>query len=488
MSTHTRSDTCVSKTAAQDQSIPARRLSCWQTWSGRLRYLAVVVLLVGVLETGITTHWSFGLARATSASAPSSSARTKDRPESQTTPPVEVSNLQIGKDSIEKVGIRFGRVERRPIRQMVPAHGVVAYNKNLLARLSSRVPGTVWRVEKQVGQSVLKGDVSRLWKLAMWQTKADLLQSVVKFGQATRLRDRLKAIPEAVPEQAHRDAEADLRQAKIELMNSVQELVNLGLPISLREVQGLDDEQLADKLHFLGLPSELVATLDVRTTTTNLLPIFAPFDGIVIGREMTLGEVVAPGESHFEIADIRRMWVVLEVRKEDANLVRLGQRIEFTPDGMPGEIAAHVDWISTEVDAETRTLQVRAEVENPVLPITTATTGTPASEQRLLRAQAFGMGRFWSANRIGHSRFRTKLCMGRWTSRRVCLRRDVSRKSKSFLESANGTGRKSGRGCWKIWSSPRKGATSSSRNCSSWRTNRRRFRILRAQVTSCWND
>ena len=175
-------------------------------------------------------------------------------------------------------------------------------------------------------------------------------------------------------------------------MNSVQELVNLGLPLSFSEVQGLVDEQLADKLHFLGLPAELAATLDVRTTTTNLLPIFAPFDGIVIGHEMTLGEVVSPGESHFEIADIRRMWVVLEVRKEDANLVRLGQPIEFTPDGMPGKVTAHVDWISTEVDAGTRTLQVRAEVDNPVLPITTATTGVPSSEQRLLRAQAFGMG------------------------------------------------------------------------------------------------
>lgn len=358
-----------------------------------MRYLMIVLLLLGVLNTGHTTHWTFGLASATSHNVSASTLAAKARSKGPATPPKELSNLEISKDSIEKVGIRFGRVERRPMRQMISAHGVVAYNKNTLARLSSRVPGTVWRVEKQVGQSVRKGDVLAIVEARdVGQTKANLLQAVVKFGQASRLRDRLKTISEAVPERTHRDAEAEFRQAKIELMNSVQELVNLGLPISLREVQGIDDEQLADKLHFLGLPAELVATLDVRTTTTNLLPIFAPFDGLVIGHEMTLGEVVAPGESHFEIADIRRMWVVLEVRKEDANLVRLGQRIEFTPDGMPGEIVAHVDWISTEVDAETRTLQVRAEVDNPVLPITTATIGTPSSEQRLLRAQAFGMG------------------------------------------------------------------------------------------------
>lgn len=393
MSTQVLQDTGVSQHVAQHQSIPARRLSWWRVWGGRLRYLLIVLLLLGILNTGHTTHWSFGLTAAKSVSVLNSSASRKTRHEGQTAPLKALSNLAISQDSIEKAGIRFGRVERRPMRQMISAHGVVAYNKNSLARLSSRVRGTVWRIEKQVGQAVHKGDVLAIVEARdVGQTKADLLRAVVKYGQALHQRDRLEAAPKAVSERARSDAEAEFRQAKIVLMNSVQELVNLGLPISLSEVQGMDDEKLADKLHFLGLPAELVATLDVRTTTTNLLPIFAPFDGVVIGREMTLGEVVAPGESHFEIADIRRMWVVLDVRKEDANLVRLGQRIEFTPDGMPGEIVAHVDWISTEVDAETRTLQVRAEVENPVLPITTATTGTPSSEQRLLRARAFGMG------------------------------------------------------------------------------------------------
>lgn len=393
MSSQTLPDTCISKAAAQDPSISARPLSWWRVWSHRLRYSAIVLLLLGVLNTGHTTHWSFGLAAAKSHNSPTTSVPAKARQHNPTAPPKELSNLQISKGSIEKVGISFGRAERRPMRQMISAHGVVAYNKNSLARLSSRVSGTVWRIEKQVGQSVNKGDVLAIVEARdVGQTKADLLRAVVKFGQALRQRDRLNAIPDAVPERARQDAEADFRQAKIELMNSVQELVNLGLPLSLSEVQGLDDEQLADKLHFLGLPTKLVATLDARTTTTNLLPIFAPFDGIVIGHEMTLGEAVAPGESHFEIADIRRMWVVLDVRKEDANLIRLGQRIEFTPDGMPGGVSAHVSWISTEVDAETRTLQVRAEVDNPVLPITTATIGVPASEQRLLRARAFGMG------------------------------------------------------------------------------------------------
>ena len=399
MTNHTLPTNVNDQSSAQDQRTAARQIGWLRSWGGRLRYLAIVVLLLGVLKTGHTTHWTFGLASAIPTSVPSpsqpssSSSSVKVAEVSPAETSKEVSNLELSKNSIEKVGIRFGRVEKRPIRQTIPAHGIVSYNKNSLARLTSRVPGTVWRVEKQVGQAVRKGDVLAIVEARdVGQAKANLLQAVVKHGQTLRLRDRLKSVSEAVSDRARSDAEAEFRQAKIELMNSVQELVNLGLPIALREVLDLDDETLAKKLHFLGLPPEVVAGLDLHTTTTNLLPICAPFDGIVIGREMTVGEVVAPSESHFEIADTRRMWIVLEVRKEDANLVRIGQRIQFTPDGMAGEISANVDWISTEVDSETRTLQVRAEVDNPVLPITTSTTGTPVSEQRLLRAQAFGMG------------------------------------------------------------------------------------------------
>ena len=83
------------------------------------------------------------------------------------------------------------------------------------------------------------------------------------------------------------------------------------------------------------------------------------------------------------------MWISLQVPKEEVPKLRIGQPVYFRIDGVPEELTSKIGWISTEVDEETRTLQVRAEVENPVVhPDEPTVTG-----QRLLRANTFGSGR-----------------------------------------------------------------------------------------------
>jgi cobalt-zinc-cadmium efflux system membrane fusion protein len=177
------------------------------------------------------------------------------------------------------------------------------------------------------------------------------------------------------------------REARIHAQVCVQALVNMGLPFTLDELTKLSDEQRARHLQFLGLPQDVVATLG-GTVTSNLIPLVAPFDGMVIGRDLAVGEVVSPERSQIEIADIRKIWVLLEIRKEDLNLVRLGQSLEFVPDGFPSKVQGKVDWISTEVDEKTRTLQVRAEVQNPLL----ESGNARQHATHLLRANTFGSG------------------------------------------------------------------------------------------------
>src|SRR5262249_4825626 len=63
-------------------------------------------------------------------------------------------------------------------------------------------------------------------------------------------------------------------------------------------------------------------------------------------------------------ADPRRMWLTLNVRAEDARRVRPGQPVRFRPDGDPEEAAGKVAWVSTAVDEKTRTVKVRADLDN----------------------------------------------------------------------------------------------------------------------------
>ena len=58
------------------------------------------------------------------------------------------------------------------------------------------------------------------------------------------------------------------------------------------------------------------------------------------------------------------MWMVLNVPLEEARRVAVGQEIAFRPDGDNHVHTGKLTWISTDVDANTRTIKVRGELTN----------------------------------------------------------------------------------------------------------------------------
>jgi cobalt-zinc-cadmium efflux system membrane fusion protein len=152
--------------------------------------------------------------------------------------------------------------------------------------------------------------------------------------------------------------------------------VNLGLPVP--DVESLSEDQLADRVQFLGLPDTLAARLDLRRTTANLLPVMAPFDGVVTRRNAVAGEVVDASRTLLVVADPGEMWLMLNVRLEDAGHLAPGQPVHFRSDGGDVAVTGQVAWISTEVDTRIRTVQVRVVLPNP---------------DGRLRANVFGPGR-----------------------------------------------------------------------------------------------
>jgi multidrug efflux pump subunit AcrA (membrane-fusion protein) len=172
------------------------------------------------------------------------------------------------------------------------------------------------------------------------------------------------------------------------LFDAEQALINLGLPIDTDKLHSLPDDQLLSYLKFLGIPQSVMQKLDPKRATANLLPLFAPFGGVVIGQEIVIGEVVSPLEGGFEIADVSRMHLHLSVREEDSLMLRLGQPVIFEAGGIA--VNTSISWISTEVDPKSRTIEARCDTENPFL---VDAQSHKAIEQRALRANMFGIAK-----------------------------------------------------------------------------------------------
>lgn len=292
---------------------------------------------------------------------------TRDRPKNDPLCKLHLRRIQFASgEAADKAGVDIAIVQRGQIVEAIEANGEVRYDPTRLARLSSRASGTVWRVEKNIGDQVRAGDVVALVDAAaVGQAKAELMQAVAQLDLAAKTYQRLSNIGEGVvagrrvqeAEAAHAQAEASVRKA-------VQSLSNLGLAISLDDVRDRHGDELAERLQFLGLPSMLSTELEQQPTTANLIPVVAPRGGVIVARDVVAGEVIDTAKTLFTVVDSSRMWLLLDVRLEDARFVEVDQKVIFQPDGNARNHHGLVTWISTDVDAETRTVKVRVELPN----------------------------------------------------------------------------------------------------------------------------
>lgn len=359
--------------------------------------IVTTAALAAVGWWGHSTHWTFGLGGHAAPHADGGHAAAGHEPETRHPADTETAGQATvqfpTREAMERTGIELVPVKERPVVSELVVSGVVQYDQRHIAQLSARVPGTVWRVEKHLGDSVRKGDVLLVMESSeVGRLKAQFLNALVSYEARREQLAILEEVKGAVLGRQLREAKSAVRESRNHLINAEQALVNLGLGVSIGGYESLDDETRADRIRTVGLPEPLLRTIDPGRVTSNLLPLYAPFDGIVIGRDAVVGEVIEPTEPIFEVADVSTMWVVLNVSKEDAGRVALGQMVRFRPDGSETEYASRVAWISTQVDQETRTLEVRAELDNPrplpaVGDVGAGLTAAP------LRANTFGKGR-----------------------------------------------------------------------------------------------
>jgi cobalt-zinc-cadmium efflux system membrane fusion protein len=126
--------------------------------------IATTAALAAVGWYGHATHWSFGFGdqhghhgAESHDAAPHAAAHAEG--EAKTADAAEGTVHFPSQKALERSGIEVVPVEKRPMVSELVCNGVVAYDERRIAQLSTRVPGSIWRVEKRLGDAVLKGDV-----------------------------------------------------------------------------------------------------------------------------------------------------------------------------------------------------------------------------------------------------------------------------------------------------------------------------------------
>ena len=285
----------------------------------------------------------------------------RPRRENNSLSPVPGTRVQFASlDAMRQSGVDVEPVTRRAVAETISAPAEVRYDETRTARISPAADGVIRQVLVQVGESVEAGQVLAVLdseKVGRQKSELSAALSEEKLRRSELSRIERATKSGAVSKQRFLEVQGQLRQAEVAVARAARALRNFGIELNAGTLRKLDSKDADEAVRGLG-QSKLEGDVG-----ENWIAVEAPLAGRVTTRDAVVGEVVERGEVLFQVSDTSTMWLDLRVRAEDAALVSLGQTVRFESDG-GRNVSGPVVWISSDVDTQTRTVRVRAEVPN----------------------------------------------------------------------------------------------------------------------------
>lgn len=252
--------------------------------------------------------------------------------------------LQSAK-AAEAAGIATEEVRPGRFAETVSANARVAFDGARFARVAPRIPGVVREIRKEAGDDVGSGEtLFVIDSQELGEAQTAFLEAVAAAALSERDAERERGLAE--------------RSATSERELLAAEAARASAAARLLRAEG--------RLRSLGLAEEAVARLREERKVSSFLPVASPFAGTVVERAGAVGELADPARPLCAVADLSRVWVMVDLFERDLSRVFEGQEVVFSPDAHPARaFRGKIAWISARVDPDTRTVPVRVPVENP---------------------------------------------------------------------------------------------------------------------------
>jgi membrane fusion protein, heavy metal efflux system len=270
----------------------------------------------------------------------------------KTTAPVPESAkglVSLSPEEIANAGILLAPVLRGEFRTHRDFPGTVSPNQHAIAEITALVRGRVVDVYADLGQQVKTGDLlAILYSGELGMAQSAYLKADAKLFVADRAFRRAQSL---LDEKVIGLAEAQRREGEM---------------ISLRA----EKREARDRLLLYGMSEDNIKRLTREQTIQSYVPIVAPFDGRVIARNLTKGEVVETTEKLFVVADLSEVWVLANIPEKDIPYIHSGsassdQLVEVLVNAYPNEVFhGKLTYVGDVLDVATRTMNLRLELPN----------------------------------------------------------------------------------------------------------------------------
>ena len=268
-------------------------------------------------------------------------------------------------------------VQRRDFVQSVVASGHVESPHRV--DIGAQITGTVARVPVTDGQSVAAGTL--LISLVPNELLAAERQAVIAVQQAQAKLRQVVEVQAPVAEQALRQARANLDNANAALKRN-QDLFKQGFTgqaalDDARKAADLADAQVRSAQKQLDTTSTAGSDYAMASTAvsqaqaaqaaaharTAYASIVSPVEGVLIGRNVEVGDVVQPGKVLMTLSPKGKPQIVIAVDEKNLHLIALGQKAVVSADAYPQQkFNADLAYINPGINAQTGAVDVKLDV------------------------------------------------------------------------------------------------------------------------------
>ncbi|MFQ5355627.1 MAG: efflux RND transporter periplasmic adaptor subunit [Mariprofundaceae bacterium] len=237
--------------------------------------------------------------------------------------------VSINPAMVQNIGVRTVQAELKTLSRNIRTVGRVTFDEERVARLHPKYDG--W-VEKMFIDKT--GDHVSQNTMLMAIYSPQLVATQEEYLLALRNAEVLKKSP--FP---------DVREGAQSLLRSARE-----------------------RLQLLDVPKHQIKKLENERKIMKGVHIHSPFDGIVMKVGAREGQRITPETELYMIADLTRVWVIVDLYEDDLPWVREGDTADMKVAGIPGRVfTGKVSFIYPYLEAKTRTVKMRLEFDNPEL-------------------------------------------------------------------------------------------------------------------------
>jgi cobalt-zinc-cadmium efflux system membrane fusion protein len=256
--------------------------------------------------------------------------------------PSSRTEVRLSPEALKKNPLTLAAARRQPLARDLMLVGSVAFDADHYAIVGPLIAGRIVALRAGSGDAIKRGQIlAELESPEVGAAQAAYLEARAKLGaaQSNARREKDLATQHVSSDREREVAEAQAASEEAALNAARQRLESLGF-------------RAPDIAKMSGAAGGRVA-------------IRAPLDGVVISREVTLGQAVQAATDAFRVANLDHLWVNLDVYEKDLEAVHVQQKVEVRTESLPGRVfTGHIAYVEPHVDDKTRTARVRIEMEN----------------------------------------------------------------------------------------------------------------------------